>query len=524
MMLLTLSQSSPSLPQSFRDHAGAVAQHAIETATSALSSSAPASVPSLTANNNTDDQTSTKPQYLYILSSGQSLSVGAYSSPPISTYQPYNNLSFSPDVQGTDRPLIPLVEHSSAPPDPTMTPVETPSSGIANSLRAWDVLARPIIVGLHGYGGQSYAELKKGTASYQKGMQQLQTAKAAVEAKGGILTPIAVTITRGEADYLNTYLHFVPGTYESYLREWQNDYQTDVNAITGSSPVLPMFITQMNMGTDGGLAVDQLNAHRDNPGKIILVGPKYQFGYFFDHVHLVNKESRYLGELIAKVIKRVVFDKQHWDPLMPTSIQRSGNIITVSYAIPAGQLAIDTHWVAPRPNDGFDFVQTGGTKSISITDVRLINNNTQVQITLSDVPDVNDCATRGAATRICPQGGMAAETAETACLSAAIFAILTTVSLSRPIRRNCPSTIGASRLMIRSRTIPHVLPTRCQHVRITTHPVVWALMQTVARFSKYASQCIRIPAYRKQVMMSSPFTPTNPITQKHSRTARRQSI
>lgn len=40
--------------------------------------------------------------------------------------------------------------------------VETPSSGIANSLQAYDnILERPVIVGLHGIGGKSYAGIKK---------------------------------------------------------------------------------------------------------------------------------------------------------------------------------------------------------------------------------------------------------------------------------------------------------------------------------------------------------------------------
>lgn len=46
--------------------------------------------------------------------------------------------------------------------------------------------------------------------------------------------------------------------------------------------------------------------------------------------------------MFAKVINKVVFQGQSWNPLMPTSVVRSGSVITVSYNIPVGTLNIDT--------------------------------------------------------------------------------------------------------------------------------------------------------------------------------------
>lgn len=40
-----------------------------------------------------------------------------------------------------------------------------------------------------------------------------------------------------------------------------------------------MFINQVNSTWSGSIAVAQLSAHKNNPGKIILVGPKYQYPY-----------------------------------------------------------------------------------------------------------------------------------------------------------------------------------------------------------------------------------------------------
>ncbi len=316
--------------------------------------------------------------YYQILSTGQSLSTGASAAPALSTTQPYNNIMLSPGVEGTSTPAIPLIESGQG----ENNGVETISSGMANSLRAALTDNRPFAVALHGHDGAVYSSLAKGTSYYTRGLLQATTTKNYVEnTLGGVYKPIGVTLIHGESDYAGGNA----GNYESYLAQWQSDYQTDVNAITGATSTLPMFMSQMNVGTTGELAAAQLAAHRDYPDKIIMVGPKYQLDYVDDHLHLTNTSEKKLGELYAKVMKKVIFDHATWNPLMPTAVNRSGNVITVSYAIPTGTLAIDTTNVAERTNYGFEFAQTGGN-SVSIASVALVNSSTQVQITLSATP------------------------------------------------------------------------------------------------------------------------------------------
>jgi hypothetical protein len=69
----------------------------------------------------------------------------------------------------------------------------------------------------------------------------------------------------------------------------------------------------------------------------------------------------------------------------PTQITRSGNIVTINYNIPVGNLVIDTTNVAAHTNYGFEFTQTGGATT-TISSVSLIASSTQVQITLSGTP------------------------------------------------------------------------------------------------------------------------------------------
>ncbi|MES2623108.1 MAG: LamG-like jellyroll fold domain-containing protein [Patescibacteria group bacterium] len=326
--------------------------------------------------------------YMHILSGGQSLSIGSRST-AISTTQPYNNMTLSNGPTGTTTPLIPLVE----------TIVETPSSGMANAFSAYSQTDNPVVIGLHGFGGYSYYELKKGTAQYAKGIEQAVTTKAFVESIGSTYHPVGVTIVHGEADYID--MNF--STYQGYLEEWQRDYENDINALTGATSTLPMFTNQMNTAWTGEIAVAQLQTHKSNPGKIILVQPKYQYVYFTDRLHLLNIESKHMGEMFAKVMHKVIHEGKTWNPLMPTDVTRSGKEVRIKYAIPEGNLAIDTSTVAQRPNYGFEFYQAGGTVPITISSVELVNNNTEVKLTLSDIPDGTDHRIRYAWT--CYGGG-----------------------------------------------------------------------------------------------------------------------
>ncbi|OGZ05239.1 MAG: hypothetical protein A2845_02910 [Candidatus Lloydbacteria bacterium RIFCSPHIGHO2_01_FULL_49_22] len=252
--------------------------------------------PALTNNSGTvsfavNEQTT----YYQILSTGQSLAVVYYASPPISVTQPYNNLMLTPGVEGTAAPLIPLIESGQG----EGGNVETISSGMANSLHAYEDLLSPIVVGLHAHGGTNYSGLKKGTSWYNKGMTQASVTKTYVESTlGELYRPIAVTSIHGESDYVGG----AGANYKSYLEEWQLDYETDLNTLTSRNDTIPLFINQMNSAPTGEIAEAQLNAHIDNPGKIILVQPKYQYHYRSDKLHMdVNTQEKKWERCLQKL-------------------------------------------------------------------------------------------------------------------------------------------------------------------------------------------------------------------------------
>ncbi len=314
-----------------------------------------------------------------ILSTGQSLSVGVASTPALTTTQPYSNLMLTGGSGGIGAggSFTPLIESG----------VETISSSMANTITANDVGNDfDVAVSLHGVSGYTYSQLKKGTGPYANGMTQVTNAKSAATALSRTSRVIGVTTIHGETDNYNN----VSGaTYQGYLEEWQDDYDTDVKAITGQSGEVPLYLCQMSSfmssyanDATSEIPIYQLKASVDNPGEIILVAPKYFFNYSDRH-HLTGASSRWLGEYYGKVIKKVTIDHEAWRPLSPDVVTRSGNIIYADFHVPSGVLAFDTTLVSARTNKGFEYYDS--TSSATISNVEILDSDT-VKITLSNTP------------------------------------------------------------------------------------------------------------------------------------------
>ena len=315
-----------------------------------------------------------------IISTGQSLSVGYKGAPPLTTTQPYSNKMLS----GSN--LIPLIEPATGADSTFSGPVETMSSAMANSITSLvPSNAFQIAVNLVGVGATDYNGLKKGTTSYTNALNDVTAVHATSSAIGQPDRVVAITAIHGESDALEG---TTQAQYEADLAQWQSNYQTDTEAITGQTGTIPLFTDQDSSMTNfamatSGIPLAQLAASIDYPGLIYLVTPKYFFQYI-DGTHLVNSSYRWLGEYYGKAMKKVIVDGQPWVPLSPKSIERSGNAIYAKFNVPAGQLAFDTTTVSARTNDGFEY--SDSSSSASISSVSLVATDT-VKILLNTVPN-----------------------------------------------------------------------------------------------------------------------------------------
>lgn len=310
---------------------------------------------------------------------GQSLAAGGGANPAISTSQPYTNIMFSGGVYyPTDlTSYVPLVEGGSN---------ESPASGFANQVAAFQrtaipgSAARDLLMHNWAIGGSGYAVLKKNGSSgaYADSIAAISYSSGHLPSGKSAVKVLAAICVHGEADAGD-------GGYAGYLAEWQSDYESDIQAATGQTDAVPMFISQF---TEYGYAGDMYEAYIANPDKIVLVGPKYFLAHS-DSLHLTAESSRVLGEYYAKAYWQHVVQGVQWHPLRPTTISRSGAIITVTYNHGRiGNLVLDTTTVANRAdgNYGFAYTETDAViQSVELEDAA----NGIVRITLTGTPTAN---------------------------------------------------------------------------------------------------------------------------------------
>lgn len=313
--------------------------------------------------------------YYHVLSTGQSLSVGAGGSPSLTRTQPYANKMLT----SAKTAFTPLIEPSIG------AAGETISSALANMISSLSSdNAFDTIVTLHGVSGTTYSGLKKGTAAYNNGMAQIQAAMGLAIAINRPYQVAAVTTVHGESDEGRG---ATAAQYEGYLVEWQKDYQTDAQAKTGQTAPVPLFTDQMSSwtaysGATPHTALGQLNAAKNYPTKIYLVAPKYILDHP-DGVHLNNYSYRRLGEYYGKVMKQVLVDGQPWLPVMPIAVVRNNNTIVAKFHVPVAPLAFDTTRVDLKTNYGFEYADN--SNSASITKVEIIGSDV-IKVTLNKTP------------------------------------------------------------------------------------------------------------------------------------------
>lgn len=318
----------------------------------------------------------------HLLIGGQSLSTGS-GSPVVSIEQPYMNVSFNTGVRAGAVDLtsfIPLIETWNG------AEGETIASGAANLVAEQELaLGRPhrILASAHGVGGQPYVALKKGTGPYAVGMAQVTAGAALAAMLGEAYSVRAVAIVHGESDHLAGNL-----AYADDLLAWQNDYETDIRALTGQTAPVPMFYCQMSSwtmlaGPTSRIPHEQLAASDARPDRMFVVGPKYFLPYV-DGVHLSGDGERWLGEYYAKVYRRVLVDGERWTPLRPRSVTRDANVLTVAFDVPAPPLVLDTTLVADPGSFGFEFTDSSGAPP-AIAEVALVDATT-VRVTLAAPP------------------------------------------------------------------------------------------------------------------------------------------
>jgi hypothetical protein len=160
----------------------------------------------------------------------------------------------------------------------------------------------------------------------------------------------AILLTHGEQDAAIENL-----SYGSQMVTLQQNYQTDLQAITKQTTPVPLIFSQqqskpVSMNGDNFISQQMLSNYLASPTTMILSGPKYQYDYCnascggvcdsgtCDGTHLSATGTAGAGEKYAEVYWRAVEQGGTWVPLYPVSFTRNSNVVTVSMSQPIGLL------------------------------------------------------------------------------------------------------------------------------------------------------------------------------------------
>lgn len=145
--------------------------------------------------------------------------------------------------------------------------------------------------------------------------------------------------------------------YRDRLLAYRKQWSDDLRAITGQSGEIPMFTYQ----TLGPAGQAQLMAADGDPF-LYMVGPHYMVpsainsrraGGYGAAIHLSADGERWYGEQVAKVIRRVIAEGEHWQPLRPRKawIDPSRTSVLLDFAVPRPPLVIDEHFFAREQSE-----------------------------------------------------------------------------------------------------------------------------------------------------------------------------
>ncbi len=134
-----------------------------------------------------------------------------------------------------------------------------------------------------------------------------------------------------------------------------SDCNADLLAITGQTPKIPMYLSQQHAYPSGAGSqgqrpvVNQIQWQLGvrHPGDFVCTGPKYQYPGDPDGVHLTALGYQLLGEKVGQVYYERVVRGADWQPLMPTTVERHGRVVTVRFNVPVPPLTWEPSFGAP---------------------------------------------------------------------------------------------------------------------------------------------------------------------------------
>jgi hypothetical protein len=238
-----------------------------------------------------------------------------------------------------------------------------------------------------GENGQALNLLKKGATpgpegvtghAYDASLIETRAITRLAQAAGKTYGVGAITVTHGESDAGDA-------TYASRLHEVWADYVADIAAITGQTQP-PLLIVSQQHASGGDRTPSTLEQWRIGvmyPSEVVCSGPKYQYPYTPDSIHMMVEGYELLGEKYAEVYYERVVLGHDWQPLQPTNVARDGRTVTVTFHVPVAPLTWETSFQEPHRGTsawsaGKGFELRAGAEPLGIASVEIAGDTVQI--------------------------------------------------------------------------------------------------------------------------------------------------
>lgn len=257
---------------------------------------------------------------------------------------------------------------------------ESPSSGMAFKIH--DLTGHTVLVSDACSSGTAIADISSGSTTFTGATKMIQSAVAMAEKLGMQYVPVMVLIHGNQNAAAGTSI----SSYRTAMETLRTQYESVINAATGETQSLHMFVGQLSNtipygGTAGttktnNIGIAQYQEARDN-ALIHLASAQYARPYS-DGEHLTSAGYRTEGEVIGAVVGGWLNDDTK-SSLVPieSDVTQSGTTITIPVAGCVGDLVIDTARVTDPGNYGF--VLTGAT----ISSVAVSGSGTAAKIVIT---------------------------------------------------------------------------------------------------------------------------------------------
>lgn len=230
-----------------------------------------------------------------------------------------------------------------------------------------------------GQDGTIIANLGKGSAPYQKFIEDIETAYKSAHNKGWSFEMPALCWMQGETD-INSY----PETnYRELFLKFSKDINDDVKRITGQKKNVEIICYQANALTrapyfnalsyncsETEVPQAQMDLIRDHPS-FHASGPTYPYDCVNDIIHIDGISQKKHGILVALSAMDILKHQENTRGLLPTKVECYDMEVIINFSIPCPPLTLDTIEVTNPGNYGFSIITPDNrdiVRSVSVQD------------------------------------------------------------------------------------------------------------------------------------------------------------